>query len=590
MRLSDFKGASKLRIPPWLIVSLLAVACCVLATLQYRWITDFSNAQRDRLREDLQSRLNLLARAFNDEISSASSALIPSASTIDELGTLPAYAARYQTWKQSHPQLFRRIAVAIPENGAIRLWNLDLQASRFQPLEWPSEWNSEHARLLARLNHEMLEPFERQSPLVIELPVFAAERGGPRRPENWLLAELNPDYIKSTLFPELLTRYVSDGDKLNYDAEVVSVSDSPSVIYQSAGAITAGADASVGLLASVRGEDGFHPRPEPPGRGGPPGFRGLRPIGPPDDPGPRGPGPMPGGRWRLKVRHHAGSLEALVDQGRRRNIVLSGGLLLLILATIAILVRVARQSQQLAEAQMNFVAGVSHELRTPLTVIRTAAFNLRGKLAARPEQVEQYGKLIQRESERLTGLVEQVLRFASGEAGHIIREREPVAVETMIEAGIESSRESLESRAVELESHIEPGLPMILADRQALQHALRNIIENAVKYGTENDRWVGVYAESIAGHPFVEIRVADRGPGIPPEEREQIFDPFFRGRRAVADQLHGTGLGLSLVKKIVEAHGGTISVHSEPNLRTEFILRVPAATSELQHEFAHSLG
>lgn len=206
--------------------------------------------------------------------------------------------------------------------------------------------------------------------------------------------------------------------------------------------------------------------------------------------------------------------------------------------------------------------------------------------------MEEYGKLIQRESEKLTGLVEQVLRFASGEAGHVIREREPVPVETIIDLSVDSIRESLESRGVELEMHVEPGLPLVLADRQAMQHALGNIIENALKYGTEGHRWVGVSAEVLAASdgPAVEIRVADRGPGIPAEERDHIFDPFFRGRRAVADQLHGTGLGLSLVKKIVEAHGGTISVHSEPNRRTEFILRIPTAPPELQHEFAHSLG
>ena len=86
----------------------------------------------------------------------------------------------------------------------------------------------------------------------------------------------------------------------------------------------------------------------------------------------------------------------------------------------------------------------------------------------------------------------------------------------------------------------------------------------------------------------MEIRVADRGPGIPLDEQAHIFDPFFRGRRAVQDQVHGTGLGLNLVKKIVEAHGGTIHVHSEPMKGAEFVVRIPAAPPELQDEFAHT--
>ncbi|HLX43064.1 MAG TPA: HAMP domain-containing sensor histidine kinase [Bryobacteraceae bacterium] len=622
MKLVDFKGVSRPGLLSWLAVSLLGVACCALAILQYRWITDFSGAQRVRLREELQGRLNLFARSFDDEIASASAALVPPSNLIDQMGAQRAYASHFAShlegWKQSHQPVFQRISLAIPEHGEIALWDLDFETSEFQRAEWPSDWASERTRLLARINGSRVDPSNRQSAGLIELPHFSPDRDQPRRADHredhWLLAELNQEYLRTTLFPDLLKRYVGDGGKLNYDAEIVSTADPAGVIYQSTAdhvRIANDADASVGLLdtagrvAAFR-EDSFR---GPLRRGGPPGFPGRRPFGPPGPPhggpaqeGRPGPGPlepvqMPApGLWRLSVRHHAGSLETLVDQARRRNIVVSGGLLLLILATMAALVRVSRQSQRLAQAQMNFVAGVSHELRTPLTVIRTAAFNLRGKLAARPEQVEEYGKLIQRESEKLTGLVEQVLRFASGEAGHIIREREPMTIESLIDLSIESGRESLETRGVEVEMHIQPGLPLVLADRQAMQHALRNMIENAVKYGAERDPWVGVYAERIVVpdkslvKPFVEIRVADHGPGIPEDELDHIFDPFFRGRRAVTDQLHGTGLGLSLVKKIIEAHGGSISVHSEPDRRTEFIVRIPTAPPELQHEFAHSLS
>ena len=87
---------------------------------------------------------------------------------------------------------------------------------------------------------------------------------------------------------------------------------------------------------------------------------------------------------------------------------------------------------------------------------------------------------------------------------------------------------------------------------------------------------------------MVEVRVQDRGPGVPHDEQQHIFDPFFRGRRARQDQVHGTGLGLNLVKKIVEAHGGSIQVRSEPMKGTEFILRLPAAPAEYQNGFANT--
>jgi signal transduction histidine kinase len=86
----------------------------------------------------------------------------------------------------------------------------------------------------------------------------------------------------------------------------------------------------------------------------------------------------------------------------------------------------------------------------------------------------------------------------------------------------------------------------------------------------------------------IEIRVADRGPGIPSEEQRHIFDPFYRGKRAIQDQVHGTGLGLTLVKEIVTAHRGTIGVRSQPEKGTEFVVRIPVAPQSHQDEFANT--
>jgi signal transduction histidine kinase len=239
--------------------------------------------------------------------------------------------------------------------------------------------------------------------------------------------------------------------------------------------------------------------------------------------------------------------------------------------------------------QLNFVAGVSHELRTPLTVLHTAGYNLRGKLARDPGQVERYGALIQHESARLRDLVEQVLQFASGNAGGMVRDPEPMAVEGAVEAAIESAQPDIESARCVVEKRIEPGLPLILGDPVALKHAIQNVVGNAAKYG---NGWIGVFASHRAGRDgsVVEIRVADRGPGIPSDEQAHVFDPFFRGKRALQDQIHGTGLGLSLAKGIVEAHGGAIEVHSEPGRGTEFVVRLPAAPKEYQDEFTNSVS
>src|SRR5262249_52819131 len=160
----------------------------------------------------------------------------------------------------------------------------------------------------------------------------------------------------------------------------------------------------------------------------------------------------------------AGSLETLVARARWRNTAAASALLLLIIAAMITLLWLSRQAQRLAQLQMNFVAGVSHELRTPLAGIRTAAFNLNSRSGTAPDQVERYGKLIEDETRKLTTMVEQVLRFASGEAGRAIRHREAVAVDSMIDGALEYLPD------VAIEKRIDAGLPLVSVDRSAMRH------------------------------------------------------------------------------------------------------------------------
>ena len=558
------------------------ILCGVLAVLQYRWIGEITAAGRIHLGEQLQVRLATLSRAFNEQISAACAALEPARSLIEQAGAEQAYSDRLP-FRESHEPLFGRIALVLRRQESLDLLLLDPATGKFARAEWPAEWAPIRDRIVARRAGGPPGPMPEYAG-VIELPRFAPPGGEPGPGEQVrLLVEPDLDYMAHTLIPAYLNRYLGNGGRLDYDAEVVA--GTSGVIYTSSPGVSLEnhSDASVPLLSIRPNLFG--------GRRGGGGFREGRAV-PKREAGGRVPlqPPEPGqGRWLLLVRHRAGSLDVLVARTRTRNLAVSAGILLLILATTAILVRAARRAQQLAELQMNFVANVSHELRTPLTVIRTAAFNLRGRLASRPDQVERYGSLIQAESERLENMLEQVLRFASASAGHAIRDREPVAVENLIEEGLRSSRATVSGSGWNIERRIEPGLPLVLADEVALRHALQNLIDNAIKYGTEGNTWIGVYASAVSGDgPAVEIRVADHGPGIPADEQEHIFDPFFRGRRAIQDQVHGTGLGLNLVKRIVEAHGGTIRVVSQPQQGAVFIVRIPAAPPELQDEFAHT--
>ena len=136
----------------WASVALLAALCAVIAVLQYTWVGEISAAERRELQEQLQVRLNGLRRAFQEEVGTAAAALEPDTALVERAGPLQAYAARYAEWRQSHKQVFQRIGLAVPENGALDFYNLDLQTGRFQRSEWPADWSGMRERLAARLS------------------------------------------------------------------------------------------------------------------------------------------------------------------------------------------------------------------------------------------------------------------------------------------------------------------------------------------------------------------------------------------------------------------------------------------------------
>jgi signal transduction histidine kinase len=568
----------------WLFVGALLTLCGILGALQYHWIGEVTVAARDRLRGTLRASLVRTSLDFNSEIVSACSAILPPSLAVDPAEMQTELAARYLDWKKNarHSQMFRGIGLALPQARAVQLQVLDLNSGTFEDTDWPSSWAATGKRLeSARTWMGGGPPPPPADPTTqganegtaFDFTFFAAHpvpaQVIARRPQvAWVIFDLNPQYVRDTMLPEILQRHLGSGGSLDYQVEVVAKTNPRQEIYRSdanqSRDLTSNADGSVSLFdpgfaqmswrAVVQSGHGAVP---PPGRG-----------------------PSPdSGRWQMFVRHRAGSLEAVVSQTRTRSLLVTAGVLLLLVLTVAALTRYTLRAQKLAELQMNFVAGVSHELRTPLTTIYTAGYNLQGKVAGNPAQVERYGALIQQESGRLKQLVEQILRFATANAGRVIHEREPLSVESIIDETVESTRPLIDQAHCVIEKNVAPGLPPILGDSLALRHALQNLISNAAKYGSDGANWIGISASKAGGngHGSIEIRVADRGPGIPPDEQGQIFDPFFRGSRAMQDQVHGTGLGLSLVKKIVEAHGGSIRVKSEPMKGAEFILRIPVA-------------
>lgn len=555
----------------------------ILAVLQYRWIGQLSAAEGDRMRANLQTATGRFVEDFDAALGRVSAILMPRNEETPDLSA-SGYADRYARWSSSASfrDLIRRIYVASPDDQqTLRLTALDAEHGRFVPVEWPQQLEPLHSRLESSLSALERRPrpapdapgFENVPALVAAqiqpTPAGLSRTDRPRRAVvGFAIAELNMDVLWQRLVPDLVQRYFAGAGGLDYQVEIVSGVDPQKVLFRSEPVLSESIAASADATAMLLG-----PRDPGPGASRSLPRRSTRWEGPP------GGGPPPrGGRWLLLVQHRAGSLEAAVGEARRRNLAVSSLVLILMGTTIALLVVSARRAQRLAQLQMQFVAGVSHELRTPLTVICSAADNLADGVVSSPPQVQSYGAAIRNEGRRLSDMVEQILAFAGAQAGRLRPTLQPIEIDGIIDRAISACGPVLRESACQVEKHIQPDLPAVMGDPTSLTHCLRNLLHNALKYGKENE-WIGVRAELSAGDrgPELQISVADHGPGIEPDDLPHVFEPFYRGRSVVASQVLGTGLGLSLVKQIIEAHRGRVKVTSTVGQGSCFTLYLPVA-------------
>jgi signal transduction histidine kinase len=271
---------------------------------------------------------------------------------------------------------------------------------------------------------------------------------------------------------------------------------------------------------------------------------------------------------------------------------ISSGVLMLLTLAVGLIVVSARRAQALARQQMEFVAAVSHELRTPVSVIGAAAGNLADGVVGDPQRVRKYGETIQGEARRLAETVERVLQLAGIAAGRAAASQTLIEPAELVHEAVGECRPEIEAGGVTVETAAAEQLPLIGGDRAALRSALRNLISNAVKYGG-HARWLRVSVTApgsrVSAPGTVVFTVEDRGIGIDAEDRKHVFEPFYRGREAVSQQIQGSGLGLNLVLRIAEAHGGKVQVTSEPGKGSTFTLMLPAETDHRAAE-AESLN
>ena len=575
----------------WLAPAVLLVLLGTLATLQYRWAGELSEGEGARLRASARSRAEAMGLDFDRELTRAFQhlQLEPEALRAHDFA---AYAREYGRWRAeaSHPDLVKDVLlVERGEAAALHLSRFDASQANFVPLTWPGELAPLQERLSGRGRGPMglvlpefpavlipvapgpppdgrgfrpgpAPPGSRPPPSGMGAPPrLDGRREPPPRgfgPPDVVVLMLDLTYVRERFLPALAERHFGGPHGLDYSLAVLTRDEPPREVWRSSPGVAPlrPADASAGLL-DVRFEDAGGP-----GRGFVSGGRG----------GPR----EPPGSWRLVAVHAGGSIDHAVAVARWRNLAVGLSILLLLGASVAVMMVAARRAELLGRQQMEFVAGVSHDLRTPLAVIRSAAENLADGLVLDAAQVRSYGTLVRDEGRRLSDMVEQVLELAGADAGRA-RETAPVDVGALLDDALRACEPELRTAGVVAERSVPNGLPRVMGDAGALRRAVRNLVENALKHGGDV-RWIGVRAGAAAGQREVWVAVEDRGPGVAPEDLPRIFEPFYRGRDAAARQVAGSGLGLSLVRRIVESHGGRVTVERGHERGSVFTIRLPA--------------
>jgi len=278
----------------------------------------------------------------------------------------------------------------------------------------------------------------------------------------------------------------------------------------------------------------------------------------------------------LAIKLRGTTLAALGQRFVRTSFMILGGLSLLMAGGIFLTYRNVSKEMALAKLKSDFVSNVSHELRTPLSLIRLYAETLEmGRLPSQ-EKREEYYCIIRKESERLTALINNILDFSRIEAGRKEYDFRQTDIGELVRNTLDSYRYQIEQNGFSFQQHIANDLPPLRVDREAMARSLLNLVNNALKY-SQNEKFIGVNLYRENGS--VKLEVVDHGIGIPHPEQQKIFEKFYRVGDPLVHNTKGSGLGLALVRHIVEAHGGAVQVESDPGQGSKFTITLPVSVA-----------
>jgi len=281
--------------------------------------------------------------------------------------------------------------------------------------------------------------------------------------------------------------------------------------------------------------------------------------------------------YTVGIRLKGETIEEVVQSRFYRNLLLIGLLTVVLIAGVWAVYRTARREVELAQLKSDFVSNVSHEIKTPLALIRMFGETLQMKRVKSEAKKQDYYDTIVQESERLTRLINNILNFSRMEAGKKEYAFQPTDLNALVQGVLKNYNAHLEHEGFTVCVETDHRLPPINIDSGAVAEAILNIIDNAVKYSRE-ERYLRV--STGLERTTVYIDIEDHGIGIDPRQQKRIFEKFYRVSSGPTHATRGTGLGLTLVKHIMDAHKGSITLRSEAGKGSTFRLTFPIHLTE----------
>ncbi|HYP09607.1 MAG TPA: ATP-binding protein [Bryobacteraceae bacterium] len=545
----------------WVLLSLVALLC-FLGYLQYVWIDRLARADQEREQQSLRAALHRIAGAFDAEITRAQLAFGP--------GSMRD-GRRFVGRRGDGPGPGRRPDGPPPPPPPSEEDHLEDEALWADRAQMWLEF-APYPRLIKEVYVTNLTRTLRvassgvttvsSAPQNAIDPVSIVPGGGGE--VRYIVYDR--EFIRQDLLPRIIGRHldlqrygvrIASGDQPIYSHNEFTPADSTRLF-----AFRPECFASGPMRRDFR-------RRGPPSRGDAAAFLSRSDITCED--APKGFDP---GRWTLD----AGLVKTAgigFGEFRTRSLLLSFGVLAVLATGIGMLGLYWHRAQVLAQRQMEFAMAVSHELRTPLTVIRVAADSLAEGMVTEPRK---YGDLIRKETIRLSDMVEQVLVFARTQRADIQPQFEAVAPEDVIGRAVSAVAPALDRAGLSVHTDVAEGVPALRADANLLSAALQNLLINAAKYAASG-KIVRIKAER-AESAHVRILVQDEGPGVSSGDLPRVFSAFYRAAAASNSNVPGLGLGLHLVKRIVDAHGGTVrAANRHGAYGFEVDMRIPAVES-----------